>query len=236
MKSKLLPAVRRPRLGDVRKRRLRRWRAADLQLGRLHEPRTGQEVRREVQRQGHGDRLRFERHRARQGARRRPWLRHRRSVRQLRSDLDRARACCWRPGPTRWRTSRTSIRDGSTCRSIPAASYTVPWQWGTTGILLNTKYSKGDPNTSAIFLDPPDELKGKINVVPEMADVMNLTISYVGGEPCTGDKEILKKVRDMLIERQAALDVDGLRQPGEIREGRHRRRRQLERLDASAPA
>ena len=81
----------------------------------------------------------------------------------------------------------------------PGRHYTVPWQWGTTGILLNTKYSKADPNTSAIFLDPPDELKGKINVVPEMADVMNLTIKYVGGEWCTDDKEILKKARDTLM-------------------------------------
>jgi spermidine/putrescine transport system substrate-binding protein len=81
----------------------------------------------------------------------------------------------------------------------PGRHYTVPWQWGTTGILLNTKYSKADPNTSAIFLDPPEELKGKVNVVPEMTDVMNLAIAYVGGEPCTSDKEVLKKVRDTLM-------------------------------------
>ena len=81
----------------------------------------------------------------------------------------------------------------------PGRHYTVPWQWGTTGILLNTKYSKADPNTSAIFLDPPDELKGKINVVPEMADVMNLAIQYVGGEWCTDDKAVLKKARDTLM-------------------------------------
>ena len=77
--------------------------------------------------------------------------------------------------------------------------YTVPWQWGTTGVLVNTKIYSGDPNTSAIFLDPPEELKGKINVVPEMVDVMHLAIRYVGGEPCTGDKEVLKKVRDKLM-------------------------------------
>jgi spermidine/putrescine transport system substrate-binding protein len=82
----------------------------------------------------------------------------------------------------------------------PGRRYTVPWQWGTTGILLNTKYYGGDYNTSAIFLDPPEELKGKINVVPEMADVMHLAIKYVGGEPCTADKEILEKVRDKLVE------------------------------------
>ena len=65
--------------------------------------------------------------------------------------------------------------------------------------LVNTKVYKGDPNTSAIFLDPPEELKGKINVVPEMVDIMHLAIKYVGGEPCTADKEVLKKVRDKLV-------------------------------------
>ena len=81
----------------------------------------------------------------------------------------------------------------------PGRHYTVPWQWGTTGILVNTKYYKGDINTSEIFLNPPKELDGKINVVPEMSDVMNLTIRNVGGKWCTTDKEILKKVRDKLM-------------------------------------
>ncbi|AZN96158.1 extracellular solute-binding protein [Mesorhizobium sp. M9A.F.Ca.ET.002.03.1.2] len=81
----------------------------------------------------------------------------------------------------------------------PGRKYTVPWQWGTTGVTVNTSVYKGDPNTSAIFMDPPPELVGKVNVVPEMADVMHLAIRYVGGEPCTGDKEVLKKARDALV-------------------------------------
>ena len=82
----------------------------------------------------------------------------------------------------------------------PGRHYTVPWQWGVTGMLVNTDIYKGDVNTSAIFLDPPDELKGKINIVPEVTDVMALSIMYFGGEPCSGDTEILKKVRDKLTE------------------------------------
>jgi spermidine/putrescine transport system substrate-binding protein len=82
----------------------------------------------------------------------------------------------------------------------PGRRYTVPWQWGTTGITLNTKVYKGDPNTSAIFLDPPPELVGKINIVPEMTEIIMLTVLYYGGKPCTDDKEILKKVRDKLAE------------------------------------
>ena len=91
----------------------------------------------------------------------------------------------------------------------PGRHYTVPWQWGTTGVVVNTKYYKGDIDTAAIFLDPPDELKGKINVVPEMGDVMSMAIMYYGGEPCTGDKEVLRKVRDGLVEaKKSWLGMD----------------------------
>ena len=76
--------------------------------------------------------------------------------------------------------------------------YSIPWQWGTVGVAVNTKAYKGDINTWGIVLDPPDELKGKINIVPEMNDMIYAAIKYNGGEQCTGDKEVLKKVRDTL--------------------------------------
>jgi spermidine/putrescine transport system substrate-binding protein len=78
-------------------------------------------------------------------------------------------------------------------------SYTVPYVWGTTGVMVNTDVYKGDINTSAIFLDPPEELKGKINVVPSMTDVIDLAIYSVGGEACTTDKAVLKAARDKLV-------------------------------------
>ncbi|RGP35766.1 extracellular solute-binding protein [Pseudotabrizicola alkalilacus] len=77
--------------------------------------------------------------------------------------------------------------------------YSIPWQWGSTGVAVNTSVYGGDINTSAIFLEVPDELKGKINVVPEMNDIVNLAIMYVGGEPCSEDTEVLKKARDVLL-------------------------------------
>ncbi len=82
----------------------------------------------------------------------------------------------------------------------PGRKYTVPWQWGSTGVTVNTAVYKGDINTSAIFMDPPAELAGKVNVVPEMGDVMFLAIKYMGGEQCTDDKDLLRKVRDKLVE------------------------------------
>jgi spermidine/putrescine transport system substrate-binding protein len=79
-------------------------------------------------------------------------------------------------------------------------THSIPWLWGTVGMGVNTDTYDGDPNTSAIFLDPPEELVGKVNVAPEMTDIMHLTTMYLGGEPCTEDKEMLKKVRDKLVE------------------------------------
>jgi len=91
----------------------------------------------------------------------------------------------------------------------PGRRYTVPWQWGTIGVLVDKAVYAGDPNTSAIFLDPPPELVGKINVLPEMGDVMALAIYYEGGTACTDDRAILRKVRDRLAaarDKWVALD------------------------------
>ncbi len=81
----------------------------------------------------------------------------------------------------------------------PGRRYTVPWAMGTVGVVVNTDVYKGDINTWGIIFDTPDELKGKVNVVPEMTDVIDAAVLYNGGTKCTGDKEILKKVRDTLV-------------------------------------
>ncbi len=78
--------------------------------------------------------------------------------------------------------------------------YSIPWQWGTTGVAVNQSVYAGDVNTSAIWLDPPAELVGKINVTPEMNDAIALATMYMGGQPCSEDTELLKKVRDKLLE------------------------------------
>ena len=81
----------------------------------------------------------------------------------------------------------------------PGRAFTIPWQWGTTGVAVDTAIYKGDINTSDIFLNVPPELVGKINVVPEMNDIVNLAVMWAGGEPCSEDKEVLKKARDALL-------------------------------------
>ncbi|MBK5928509.1 extracellular solute-binding protein [Rhodobaculum claviforme] len=97
----------------------------------------------------------------------------------------------------------------------PGRLYSVPWAWGTTGMVVNSSIYDGDPNTSAIVLDPPEALRGRINVVPEMADVMTMAIRFHGGQQCDADTDLLRQVRDTLMQASQhwlALDygtVDG---------------------------
>ena len=83
----------------------------------------------------------------------------------------------------------------------PGREYSVPWAWGTTGVIVNTAVYDGDINDMGLLLDPPEELQGRINIIPEMSDVMTMTIYYVGGDSsCTDDMEVLRQVRDSLME------------------------------------
>lgn len=82
----------------------------------------------------------------------------------------------------------------------PDRHYTVPWVWTTTGVMVNTALYSGDINTAAIFLDPPEALRGSINVVPAMNDVIDMTVRYLGGEPCSTDMDLMRRVRDTLVE------------------------------------
>ena len=87
----------------------------------------------------------------------------------------------------------------ATLPSDPGRRYTAPWVWGTTGVMVNTTRYSGDINTAAIFLEPPEELRGQINLVPSMNDVIDMTLRYIGAEPCTSDRAALGRARDLLL-------------------------------------
>ena len=118
----------------------------------------------------------------------------------------------------------------------PGRHYTVPWQWGTTGIAVNTSAYDGDPNTSAIFMDPPDALVGKVNVVPEMArrdracdHVRRRRALHRGPRGAEAGARHAGR-------RQAELALDGLRHDREAVLGRRDGLGQLERLDVPRAA
>ena len=81
----------------------------------------------------------------------------------------------------------------------PGRHYSVPWLWGSTGVVVDTDVYQGDINTAAVIFEPPEELVGKINVAPAMGDVIGTALMYVGSEPCTSDKAALEQARDLLM-------------------------------------
>jgi len=82
----------------------------------------------------------------------------------------------------------------------PGREYSVPWAWGTTGVIVNTSVYDGDINDMDLILNPPPELQGRINVIPEMSDVMAMSIYHAGGDSsCTDDMDVLRQVRDNLM-------------------------------------
>lgn len=81
----------------------------------------------------------------------------------------------------------------------PENHYVVPWLWGTTGIAVNTKLYTGGITSWSLVFDPPEELKGKINVVPVMNDVINAVMMWKGYPICDDNREHLKELRDILV-------------------------------------
>jgi spermidine/putrescine transport system substrate-binding protein len=76
--------------------------------------------------------------------------------------------------------------------------YTVPWVFGVTGISVNTDKYKGEINTLGILFNPPDEVKGQINMLDDINSVISSAERYLGVPRCTSNKEDLKKVNDLL--------------------------------------
>ena len=78
-------------------------------------------------------------------------------------------------------------------------NYSIPYQWGTTNFTVDTSVYSGDINTLALMFDPPEELKGRINMLKDMNDVINAGLRYLGHPRCNSDKAQLKELNDLLI-------------------------------------
>ena len=75
----------------------------------------------------------------------------------------------------------------------------MPWQFGMTTFTINTAKYKGDYNTLAIMFNPPEELKGRINMLDDITSVMHAAERYLDIPRCGADKANLKKLNDLLL-------------------------------------
>ncbi len=80
----------------------------------------------------------------------------------------------------------------------PGRKYSVPWQWGTTSFTVNTAVYDGDIDTLAILFEPPEALRGRINMLNDMNDVINAGLRYLGYPRCNKDKDQLRDLMKLL--------------------------------------
>ena len=76
--------------------------------------------------------------------------------------------------------------------------HSIPYQWGSTSFSVNRDVYQGDINDTSIVYDPPDELKGKINVLDAQGEVMLLASLHLGIPQCSTDREQLKALDALL--------------------------------------
>ena len=82
----------------------------------------------------------------------------------------------------------------------PGRKYSVPYQWGTTGFMVDTAAYDGDINTLKIIFNPPPELRGKINMLKDVNDVLNAGLRYLDLDRCNSNPADLKKLSKLLTD------------------------------------
>jgi spermidine/putrescine-binding protein len=74
----------------------------------------------------------------------------------------------------------------------PGNRYTVPWQWGTTGIGFNRrKVPGGKVDSWAALFEPSAEVNGRISLLREVTDLIGCALLYLG------KNEVVKLVRSL---------------------------------------
>jgi len=76
--------------------------------------------------------------------------------------------------------------------------YSVPYQWGSTSFMVDTAVYNGDIDTLEIIFSPPPELSGKINMLKDVNEVLNMGLRYLGYPRCNDNPEQLKALNDLL--------------------------------------
>ncbi|MEL6522574.1 MAG: extracellular solute-binding protein [Pseudomonadota bacterium] len=74
----------------------------------------------------------------------------------------------------------------------PGRMHSIPYQWGSTSFSVNREVYAGEINTTDIIFNPPEELKGKINVLDTQGELLALASLHLGIPQCSTDRDQLK--------------------------------------------
>ena len=86
-------------------------------------------------------------------------------------------------------------------------TYSVPYDWGVTAFVVNTKAVKNVPDTLGVLFQPPPEAKGKVGMLGAPSEVISLAEVYLGMPPCQTDTANMKKVSDLLEQQAPAVKL-----------------------------
>jgi spermidine/putrescine transport system substrate-binding protein len=65
----------------------------------------------------------------------------------------------------------------------PGNRYTVPWQWGTTGIGFNRKQAGDKVDSWAALFEPAANMGGRVTLLREVTDLIGCALIYLGRSP-----------------------------------------------------
>ena len=85
----------------------------------------------------------------------------------------------------------------------PKREYSAPWAWGSTAFVVDTDIVTGDYKTLATLFNPAEAVKGKINMLRDQSDVINMALRYLDLPRCNENPEDMKKVLELLETQKA---------------------------------
>jgi len=78
----------------------------------------------------------------------------------------------------------------------PGNRYTVPWQWGTTGIGFNRKRAGEEVDSWAAVFEPSSAVGGHVTLLREVSDLIGCALIYLGRSPNSiKDSDLAEVVR-----------------------------------------
>jgi putrescine transport system substrate-binding protein len=78
----------------------------------------------------------------------------------------------------------------------PGNRYTVPWQWGTTGIGFNRKRAGEEVDSWAAVFEPSSAVGGHVTLLREVTDLIGCALIYLGRSPNSiKDSDLAEVVR-----------------------------------------
>jgi spermidine/putrescine transport system substrate-binding protein len=91
----------------------------------------------------------------------------------------------------------------------PGRAYSVPYMWGTTGLVYDTTKVAGgkiDDTWKELF-EPRPDFVGKIGMLKDMGEVFSAAAFYLGFDACTDKPEEGQKILELLEKQKPAVKI-----------------------------